>query len=58
MYALGRALQLFGLILLPAALLYGTTSGQANAVSVEITALAVGGIAFVLGTKILKGKAS
>ena len=56
MYALGRALQLFGLILLPAALLYGTTSGDPRAVSVEIAGLAAGGIAFLIGTRVLKGK--
>jgi hypothetical protein len=50
---LGRALQLFGLILLPGALLYGTTSAQPNAVGIELTALAVGAGAFLLGTRML-----
>ena len=56
MYALGRGLQLFGLILLPAALLYGTTSGKPDALGVEISGLAVGGAAFLLGTWILKNR--
>lgn len=55
MYALGRTLQLFGLILLPAALLYGMSSDNPRAVGIEITALALGGLAFVIGTR-LQGK--
>lgn len=52
MYALGRGLQLFGLILLPAALLYGTTSDNPRALGIEITALSLGGLAFLIGTKL------
>jgi hypothetical protein len=51
---LGRALQLFGLILLPAALLYGIENEGGRAVGIELTALAVGAVAFVLGTKLLQ----
>lgn len=54
MYAVGRGLQLFGLILLPAALLYGLESNDPGALGKELTALAVGGAAFLLGTRILK----
>jgi len=53
---LGRALQLFGLILLPAALLYGLDDGTSHALGIELSALALGGAAFFLGTKLL-GKA-
>ena len=52
MYALGRTLQLFGLILLPAALLYGLSSDNPRAVGIEISALALGGLCFVLGTRL------
>ncbi len=52
MHALGRFLQLFGLILLPAALLYGLTSDNPRAVGIEISALALGGLAFVIGTRL------
>jgi hypothetical protein len=52
---LGRALQLFGLILLPAALLYGTSSGDPNAVGKELAMLAVGALAFFVGTKMRGG---
>src|SRR5262249_62144265 len=38
----GRALQLFGLILLPAALLYGMTSSDKSAVGIELACLALG----------------
>lgn len=55
MYALGRTLQLFGLILLPAALMYGMSSDNPRAVGIEISALALGGLAFVIGTR-LQGK--
>jgi hypothetical protein len=51
---LGRGLQLFGLLVLPAALLYGLTSGDPNALGKELMVLAIGGIAFVLGTRLLK----
>ncbi|HVG93917.1 MAG TPA: hypothetical protein VND21_05685 [Planctomycetota bacterium] len=53
MSTLGRALQLFGLILLPAALVYGTTSDRPDALGVELTGLAVGALAFFLGTRLL-----
>lgn len=56
MVTLGRALQLFGLILLPAALLYGLDDGTSHALGIELSALALGGAAFFLGTKLL-GKA-
>ncbi len=50
MATLGRALQLFGLILLPAALIYGTTSEDPRRTGIEIGAIALGGLAFVVGT--------
>ena len=52
MHVLGRFLQVVGLILLPVGLLYGVESGKANALTVELTTLAVGALAFFLGTKI------
>jgi hypothetical protein len=51
-YAVGRGLQLFGLILLPIALLYGTTSKEPGAVGRELVMLASGAIAFLVGTKL------
>jgi hypothetical protein len=51
-YVVGRGLQLFGLLLLPAALIYGMTSDQPGAVGRELVMLAVGAVAFMLGTKI------
>ena len=53
MATIGRALQLFGLILLPAALLYGMSDGGSRAVGIELSALATGGLAFFVGTKLL-----
>lgn len=53
MVALGRALQWFGLILLPAALLYGLSSGDGRALGVELSALALGAVSFFLGTRLL-----
>lgn len=55
MDALGRALQLFGLILLPAALIYGLESDDPRALGKELTMLAVGAVAFILGTKLRGG---
>ncbi len=55
-FALGRTLQLFGLILLPAALMYGFESSNPRALSVEIGALAVGGLVFMLGTKLVRSR--
>jgi hypothetical protein len=52
MPALGRALQLFGLILLPAALFYGLQSENPRALGIELTALALGGLCFVVGTRL------
>ena len=52
MYLLGRALQLFGLILLPAALLYGLQSNDPRALGIEITSIALGGLCFVVGTRL------
>jgi hypothetical protein len=53
---LGRALQAFGLILLPAALLYGLTSDDPRALQIEVACIALGGLAFVIGTRLLKGR--
>jgi hypothetical protein len=53
----GRALQLFGLILLPAALLYGLTTKDEGATGRELVAVGIGALAFLLGTAILKKKA-
>jgi hypothetical protein len=50
-HAFGRFLQVFGLILLPVGLLYGTSSGASNALAIELTALAVGALCFVLGQR-------
>ena len=50
----GRLLQVFGLILLPAALLYGLTSEQEGAIGRELAMLAVGGLAFVIGTRLAR----
>lgn len=54
MYSLGRALQLFGLILLPAALLYGLSSDDRGAVGRELAVLAIGAAAFLLGTRLTR----
>ena len=54
MHAFGRFLQVFGLILLPVGFLYGTESGAPNAVGVELTAMAVGALCFVLGQRMLR----
>lgn len=58
MFVLGRALQLFGLLLLPAALLYGTSSGAPDALPKELSGLAIGAASFLLGTKLLSRKPS
>lgn len=50
----GRALQLFGLIVLPAALLYGLTSKDPGALYRELGMLAIGGAAFLLGTRLVR----
>ena len=52
MYVFGRFLQLFGLILLPAALMYGMSSDNPRAVGIEISALALGGACFVIGARL------
>ena len=52
----GRAFQIFGVILLPSALLYGLTSDDPKAVHVEILCIAVGGLAFLAGTRLLRGR--
>ena len=52
MYLFGRTLQFFGLILLPAALMYGLSSDNPRAVGIEISALALGGLAFVIGPRL------
>ena len=54
LHSIGRALQLFGLILLPAALLYGMTSDDKKAVGIELTCLALGGLAFFVGTRLVR----
>ncbi len=50
----GRAFQIFGLILLPAALLYGMTSEDKGAIQIEIACIAVGGVAFLVGTWMIR----
>jgi hypothetical protein len=52
----GRALQIFGLILLPAALLYGMTSQDRGAIGVELACLGVGALAFLLGTWLVRSR--
>ncbi len=53
MYLLGRTLQLFGLILLPAALLYGMSVGQSpGGRDRDLGALALGGLCFLIGTRL------
>jgi hypothetical protein len=52
----GRALQAFGLILLPAALLYGLTSKEPNAIQVEVACIALGALAFLIGTRLQRGR--
>lgn len=52
----GRALQLFGLIVLPLALLYGLTSDDRGAVGRELGLLAIGAAAFLLGTRLVRPK--
>ena len=54
MHAIGKGLQIFGLMLLPAALLYGLTSNDPGALGKELVALGIGAVAFVLGTRLLK----
>ena len=54
MHAFGRFLQVFGLILLPAGLLYGMESGAPSALGIELTAVAVGALCFVLGQRLLR----
>ncbi|MCC7138304.1 MAG: hypothetical protein IT460_07755 [Planctomycetes bacterium] len=56
MDVVGRALQLFGLILLPAALVYGVSSGDPQATGKELAMLGVGAAAFLLGTKLRGGR--
>jgi hypothetical protein len=56
LHPIGRALQLFGLILLPAALLYGMTSDDKRAVGIELACLALGGAAFLVGTRMLRAR--
>lgn len=50
----GRAFQIFGLVLLPAALLYGLTSEDRSAIQTEIACIAVGGLSFVIGTFLIR----
>ena len=54
MRALGRFLQVLGLIVLPAGLLYGATSGRPDAVRIELMALGFGALAFLAGTALLR----
>jgi hypothetical protein len=51
---LGRVLQVLGLLLLPAGLLYGTASGREDALRVEIGALALGALSFLAGTALAR----
>ena len=51
MPALGRALQILGLVLLPLGLLYGAEGGP-NAMSLELGFLAVGAGIFLLGHRL------
>lgn len=55
MAVLGRLLQLFGLILLPAALIYGLESKDPHAAGKELGLLAIGALAFFIGTKMRGG---
>jgi hypothetical protein len=52
--AIGKGLQIFGLLLLPAALLYGLASGDPGALGKELVTLGIGAAAFLLGTRLLK----
>ena len=56
LHSIGKALQLFGLILLPAALLYGLTSDDKKAIGIELACLALGGVAFLVGTRLVRAK--
>lgn len=53
MRALGRALQLTGLVLLPVGLLHGFEGGP-NAMTLEISFLVAGVAAFLAGRKLAK----
>jgi hypothetical protein len=53
-HAIGKGLQVFGLMLLPAALIFGLSSNDPNALGKELAALAVGAAAFFLGTRLLR----
>jgi hypothetical protein len=52
--ALGRFLQVLGLIVLPVGLLYGTSSGRPDAIRIELVALGFGALAFLAGTALLR----
>ena len=56
LHSVGKALQLFGLILLPAALLYGLTSDDKKAIGIELACVALGGVAFLLGTRLVRAR--
>jgi hypothetical protein len=53
---LGRLLQAFGLILLPAALIYGLTSNDPRAIQIEVACIALGGLVFLVGTRLQRGR--
>jgi hypothetical protein len=58
MHAFGRFLQLFGLVVVPMALLYYVThrgeAGEAELMFGELSILALGALSFLLGSVLLK----
>jgi hypothetical protein len=55
MQALGRGLQILGLVLLPVGFLYGIEGGP-NALTVELGFLAAGAVAFLVGWRLARGR--